>query len=222
MKPAAAGPALDRRPAVVGPGRDEVELVPGVLPELAGVQAPGRSQARPCTLRWPRLHTGEPANGLPGAGRPSVDDPQDLAAERGAVLCRRRGCPHRRSRRRGSRRGRRRGGRRRGCRPWGCRSRITGSGCSPSPSRVIAHDPVVVGGGEVDEHAVVGREPGGHGDPQQARLAPRTDAGHLADPHRRARRPGPAAPSPGPAASPGPIRPAGTPAPTAPGAGWRR
>ena len=33
---------------------------------------PSGAQPRPCTLRCPRLHTGEPSSGLPGAGSPSA------------------------------------------------------------------------------------------------------------------------------------------------------
>ena len=64
-------------------------------------------------------------------------------------------------------------------------STITGPGAQRVAVQGHPHDPVVVGRGEVDEHAAVSGEPGRHGDPQQARLTRRLDAGHLADPHRR-------------------------------------
>jgi hypothetical protein len=45
--------AFDDGPAVVGAGGDEVELVPGVLPDSVANRVPSAAQAMPCGLRCP-------------------------------------------------------------------------------------------------------------------------------------------------------------------------
>ena len=47
---------------------------------------PSAAQPSPCTLRCPRLQTGEPAVGLPGRGVAVERDPQDLAVQAVGVL----------------------------------------------------------------------------------------------------------------------------------------
>ena len=170
----------------------------------------------PWTLRWPRLHTGEPGNGLPGRRSAVRGHPQDLAAERGTVLCRRAVA------------GVAGGDVEEAVRPerqpaavwWfalGMPSTMTGPGRRTLSCKVIRITRLSVGRREVDEDAVVGGEPGGDGDAEQARLTERLHARDGADPDRRgSRRRGRAAPCPRPATSPGRTRRAGRPGPRAP------
>ena len=100
VKPRPVALALDLRPAVVGARSIRLSSSQVSWPNSEAHSWPLSSKASPCTLRWPRVQTGELGSGLPGCRLAVRRDPQDLAAERVSVLGERRRRRSRRWRRR--------------------------------------------------------------------------------------------------------------------------
>ena len=63
--------SLDHRPAVVAAGTIRFSSSQVFWPNSLAHIRPRASHARPWTLRWPRVQTGDPSVGFPGAGSPS-------------------------------------------------------------------------------------------------------------------------------------------------------
>lgn len=162
--------ALDLGPAVVAPGLNDVELVPGLLSELRGVHRPGVVPGDALGIAVPQGVDQRPGEGVVRRDLPVGGHPEDLARQGLGVLRAAGigGVPGRRVQHPVGAEGQAaavvvvRGGdavQDRLGRPEGEGTRV--------PGDRQAHDPVVGVGGVVGvEERVV------HGEPQQSRLAP--------------------------------------------------